>query len=54
VLFRSDEGTTRSLVKNEDKTNGLLVSYASGGVTPGDAYLWKLDANGLPQSYKMW
>lgn len=49
-----DEGTTRSLVKNEAGTNDLLVSYASGGVTPGDAYLWKLDANGLPQSYKMW
>lgn len=49
-----DEGTTRSLVPNEDGTNDLLVSYASGGVTPGDAYLWKLDASGLPLSYKMW
>lgn len=49
-----DEGTTRSLVKNEAGGNDLLVSYASGGVTPGDAYLWQLDERGLPKSYKMW
>jgi len=49
-----DEGTSRSLVKNAVGTNDLLVSYSSGGVTPGDAYLWKIDKNGLPQSYKMW
>jgi hypothetical protein len=32
----------------------LLVSYSSGGVTPGDAYLWILDENGLPKAYRMW
>lgn len=35
-------------------TEGLLVTYLAGGVTPGDAYLWKLDETGLPQSYQMW
>ena len=49
-----DEGTTRSIVQLEDGSDGLMVSYASGGVTPGDSYLWILDENGLPQSYKMW
>ncbi len=32
----------------------LLVSYTSGGVTPGDEYLWYMDKNGLPVSYTMW
>ena len=30
------------------------MRYASGGVTPGDAYLWELDEEGLPHSYRMW
>ena len=49
-----DKGTTRSIVVLEDGTEGLLVSYASGGTTPGDAYLWKLNAEGVPISYQMW
>jgi len=49
-----DAGTTRSIVKLEDGANGLMITYASGGVTPGDSYLWILDENGLPKSYKMW
>ncbi len=49
-----DEGTTRSLVTLEDGEKALLVSYSSGGVTPGDSYLWILDKNGLPVSWKMW
>jgi len=49
-----DEGTTRKVVDLEDGKKGLLVSYSSGGVTPGDSYLWELDENGLPSSYKMW
>ena len=47
-------GTTRSIVKGEDGSDQLLVTYTSGGDTPGDSYLWKLDANGRPVSYKMW
>ena len=49
-----DPGTQRSLVDLEDGSKGLLVEYTSGGVTPGDAYLWKLDGEGLPQSFEMW
>ncbi len=49
-----DKGVERSLVKLEDGTNGLLVTYTSGGSTPGDSYLWKLQPNGFPESFKMW
>jgi len=49
-----DPGTTRKIVKDENGNNQLLIQYASGGVTPGDAYLWKLDENYLPVSYRMW
>jgi len=49
-----DPGTSRSIVKLKDGRKGLKVKYASGGVTPGDAYVWILDENGLPISYKMW
>ena len=54
-----DEGTTRALVKKFDDKPlpsgaGLLVSYASGGVTPGDAYLWELDERGQPIAWRMW
>ena len=48
-----DEGVTRSVVKHEGK-DALLVTYTSGGSTPGDSYLWILDATGRPKSYKMW
>lgn len=49
-----DPGTSRSLVRLEDGSDALLVSYESGGVTPGDSYLWILDETGLPKSWKMW
>jgi len=49
-----DEGTQRQLVPQPDGSDALLVTYASGGVTPGDSYLWLLDENGLPQAWKMW
>ncbi len=49
-----DKGTTRSLVQLEDGTEGLLITYSSGGTTPGDTYLWKLQPNGFPISYQMW
>jgi hypothetical protein len=49
-----DEGTERSIVTLADGTEGLLVYYTSGGVTPGDAYLWLADANGLPTAWKLW
>lgn len=41
-------------VDMEDGTQGLLVTYPTGGVTPGDSYLWILDEKGLPKAWQMW
>ncbi|MEO1259194.1 MAG: hypothetical protein AAFZ15_10375 [Bacteroidota bacterium] len=49
-----DPGTERSIVKLEDGREGLKVQYTSGGVTPGDSYVWILDENGRPNAWKMW
>ena len=49
-----DNGTTRGLVELEDDTKGLLITYTSGGSTPGDSYLWKVDENFRPTSFQMW
>jgi len=49
-----DPGTTRELVKTENDEEALLVRYNSGGVTPGDAYLWLLDEQYRPRAWRMW
>ncbi len=49
-----DPGVTRELVTLEDNTKGLLVNYTSGGTTPGDTYLWKVNDSYQPVSYQMW
>ncbi|MEO0570491.1 MAG: hypothetical protein AAF039_02225 [Bacteroidota bacterium] len=49
-----DKGTTRSIIELKDGSQGLLVTYLSGGTTPGDSYLWKLNPDGSPKSYQMW
>ncbi len=49
-----DEGVKRSVVKDEDGHDALLVTYTSGGVTPGDSYLWLLDESGLPKAFRLW
>lgn len=49
-----DAGTERRLVTLENGTEALLVTYTSGGTTPGDSYLWHLDASGKPTSFQMW
>lgn len=49
-----DEGVTRKIVQTSDGSEAFLASYASGGVTPGDSYLWILDKSGVPIAYKMW
>ena len=48
-----DPGVIRSVVQQDGK-DALLVTYTSGGSTPGDSYLWILDNNFKPKSYKMW
>jgi len=48
-----DPGTKRFLVEEEGKQK-LLVQYTTGGSTPGDAYLWEVDENYKPISFKMW
>ena len=48
-----DEGVERSIVKVDNK-DALLIKYTSGGTTPGDSYLWILDENYVPVSFKMW
>lgn len=61
VVKVRDGGTSRAIVTLEDedadggKNTGLLVTYSSGGVTPGDAYLWIVDEEtGKPQGWRMW
>ncbi len=49
-----DPGTKRTVVNTEKGQKGLMVTYESGGVTPGDGYLWLLDENNIPTGYKMW
>lgn len=49
-----DEGTERRLVTLENGERALLVTYTIGGSSPGDSYLWILDKNYKPQSFKMW
>lgn len=48
-----DNGVIRSTVKVDDG-RGLLVTYTTGGVTPGDSYLWILDERGFPKAWKLW
>jgi uncharacterized protein YpmB len=48
-----DAGTTRSIVM-QDKQEALMVTYASGGSTPGDSYVWLVDENYLPKAWRMW
>ena len=49
-----DGGVERRIVKTEDNKTALLVTYTSGGTTPGDSYLWHLDNQGKPIAYQMW
>ena len=49
-----DKGTERFIVDLENGKKGLMVTYNSGGSTPGDSYLWLLNDNGFPNAYKMW
>ncbi|AUS06817.1 hypothetical protein [Pseudotamlana carrageenivorans] len=48
-----DKGVERRLIKENGK-DALLVTYTTGGTTPGDSYLWLLDKNKKPTAFKMW
>jgi hypothetical protein len=48
-----DAGTTRSIVI-QDNQEALMVTYASGGSTPGDSYVWLVDQNYVPKAWRLW
>jgi hypothetical protein len=48
-----DAGTTRSIVM-QDNQEALMITYASGGSTPGDSYVWLVDENYMPKAWRMW
>lgn len=50
----TDPGTSRSVVSLPDGRKGLKLTYIEGGVTPGDSYVWVLDEQGVPSSFRMW
>ncbi len=49
-----DPGTVRKLVSLPNGEEALLITYQTGGATPGDAYLWLVDKEGLPHAWKLW
>lgn len=49
-----DKGVERRLVELNNDEKALLVTYTSGGTTPGDSYLWRFDEKGFPKSFQMW
>ena len=49
-----DKGTKRFVVHTESGEEGLMVTYTSGGTTPGDSYVWILDKDNKPTKFKMW
>lgn len=48
-----DPGVSRSVIDTERGT-ALLMEFASGGRTPGDAYAITVDENGRPTHWQMW
>lgn len=49
-----DSGTARAIVTLENGQKGLMVTFKQGGSTPGDSYVWLLDENNRPKSWKIW
>lgn len=57
VVKARDEGVVRATVAAsppDEASRGLLVSYSSGGLTPGDSYLWLVGPDGRPVAWRMW
>lgn len=49
-----DPGVVRSLVETNNGSKALLITHTSGGVTPGDSYLWYFDENLIPTHFELW
>lgn len=49
-----DPGTSRGVVAVDGDARGLLVTFGSGGVTPGDSYLFEVAPDGTPRAWRMW
>lgn len=52
-----DPGTKQEMLAPEDKMRKgfkLKVTYSSGGVTPGDSYVYTCNEKGGPKKIKMW
>ena len=49
-----DPGVVRSLVETDNGNKALLITHTSGGVTPGDSYLWYFDENLIPTHFELW
>ena len=49
-----DPGVIRSLVETDNGSKALLITHTSGGVTPGDSYLWYFDENLIPTHFELW
>lgn len=49
-----DPGVRRFLVNKDTKEEGLFLNYTEGGVTPGDSFLWRVNAKGMPQGVRIW
>ncbi len=49
-----DPGVTRSIVSMDDGKEGLKITHNTGGVTPGDSYVWLYDEKYLPYEWQMW
>ncbi|MEZ4270768.1 MAG: hypothetical protein R3C68_04850 [Myxococcota bacterium] len=48
-----DPGVSRSVVDSNQPPQ-LLMTFTSGGLTPGDSYLWEGISEGLPTAWRMW
>ncbi|MGA0403176.1 MAG: hypothetical protein ACO3NA_05985 [Flavobacteriaceae bacterium] len=49
-----DPGVVRSLIETANGNKALLITHTSGGVTPGDSYLWYFDKNLVPTHFELW
>lgn len=54
VVKAFDQGVVREVVRDDQGRASLLLTYRSGGVTPGDRYQWILGANDRPVAWRMW